>query len=52
MKKSVICYGLGRDFGADDASIHAKYDVIGYCDRNEGRAKKTWGRKGDLTRPS
>lgn len=35
MKQKVIVYGLGENFQIDCAAIHEKYDVVGYCDRDE-----------------
>lgn len=35
MKKRVVVYGLGGIFRADYDAIHEKYEVVGYCDRDE-----------------
>ncbi len=40
MKKKVIVYGLGHDFKVDYNDIHAQYQVIGYCDKDEKKLQK------------
>ena len=44
MTNKVIVYGLGHDFEMDFDKIHDFYEVIGYSDRNNEKAKK-YGKK-------